>query len=250
MASAAGLTAVGSGGSGGVGSGGSGVTGGGILAALSGSSGTQCTLSMRHLFGCKGDVKDNIQYLDENRVLYCAGYNIIEYNAEKKTQKFLQLSATFNNQQDVKAISGQITAICLSPYTGGKRSAATAGADSKDSKDGYSGGKQARILAVAERGSDSNPRAQISLFDLSTGKRRGKPLISAEMTSRSVVSLAFSPDGKFLLAQGGAPDWILINWNWEKARVVQSAKVTNNASAYHHITSPDPNPIRSDPIAI
>jgi hypothetical protein len=98
------------------------------------------TATLRHLFGLKGDVKDNIQYLDESRVLYCAGlspppppssveytraaswclsflfgvagYNVIEYNLEKKTQKFLPLSATFANQQDVKAISG--TANCRS----------------------------------------------------------------------------------------------------------------------------------------
>jgi len=38
------------------------------------------------------------------------------------------------------------------------------------------------------------------------------------------VSLAFSPDSKLLMAQGGAPDWSLTIWTWEKAKFVATIK--------------------------
>lgn len=41
------------------------------------------------------------------------------------------------------------------------------------------------------------------------------------------VSLSFSPDGKLLLAQGGAPDWSLLLWTWEKSKVASSVRSTN-----------------------
>ncbi|RHY51294.1 hypothetical protein DYB30_005854, partial [Aphanomyces astaci] len=38
------------------------------------------------------------------------------------------------------------------------------------------------------------------------------------------VSLAFSGDGKYLVGQGGAPEWNLMLWSWEKAKVVTTFK--------------------------
>lgn len=33
------------------------------------------------------------------------------------------------------------------------------------------------------------------------------------------VSLVFSADGRYLAAQGGAPDWPLYVWLWEKSKL-------------------------------
>ena len=41
--------------------------------------------------------------------------------------------------------------------------------------------------------------------------------------------MAFSPDGRLLAAQGGAPEWNLVLWVWEKSKVVTSVKTTNAA---------------------
>ncbi len=38
------------------------------------------------------------------------------------------------------------------------------------------------------------------------------------------VSLAFSGDGRYLAAQGGAPDWALSLWLWEKSKLVSSVR--------------------------
>ena len=40
------------------------------------------------------------------------------------------------------------------------------------------------------------------------------------------VSLAFSPDSKLLLAQGGPPDWFLMVWTWEKSKLIASTKTS------------------------
>ncbi|KAJ3330947.1 Cilia- and flagella-associated protein 57 [Blyttiomyces sp. JEL0837] len=46
----------------------------------------------RHVFGLKGDVKDNIAYLDEQTVIYPAGSNSILYNTESRSQKFIPVT--------------------------------------------------------------------------------------------------------------------------------------------------------------
>jgi hypothetical protein len=43
------------------------------------------------------------------------------------------------------------------------------------------------------------------------------------------VSMSFSADGKMLLAQGGAPEWNLVLWVWEKSKVAATVKTTNQA---------------------
>lgn len=44
-------------------------------------------LSLKHIFGLKGDVKDNIHYVDETNVLYPAGYNVRNKNRNKTQRK-------------------------------------------------------------------------------------------------------------------------------------------------------------------
>lgn len=43
--------------------------------------------------------------------------------------------------------------------------------------------------------------------------------------------MCFSPDAKFLLTLGGAPDWKLINWQWEKSKVAQQATVSTKTGS-------------------
>jgi hypothetical protein len=45
------------------------------------------------------------------------------------------------------------------------------------------------------------------------------------------VSLSFSPDGKQLLAQGGGPEWNLLLFAWERAKVTACVRATNNQGA-------------------
>eukprot|EP00884_Botryococcus_braunii_P010879 jgi/Botrbrau1/19793/Bobra.0124s0041.1 len=83
-----------------------------------------------------------------------------------------------------------------------------------------------RYLAVAERAE----RGVVTIYDVSMLKRR-KVLVSSDSSCKEVVSVAFSADGKMLAAQGGAPDWTLTVWLWEKAKVVASIRSSNAAGS-------------------
>lgn len=48
------------------------------------------------------------------------------------------------------------------------------------------------------------------------------------------MCLAFSPDNRLLAAQGGAPEWNLVIWNWEKAKVAGMLRTCNATGAPVH----------------
>ena len=89
----------------------------------------------RHTYGIKADVKDNCCYLDEQTVIYPSGHNIVIFNTEQKTQKFIP--GTENTEG--------ITAMAVSPNH--------------------------KYVAVAERAKEGE-KAQVTIFDLHTLKRR------------------------------------------------------------------------------
>jgi len=199
-------------------------------------------LSLKHLFGLKSDVKDNVHFLEEGgdgaQIMYPSGSNIVVYNIEKKTQRFIGLAnggdlgtnppPTPSSQSHSKdgssassahiVTSGDVSAMC-SYVPKGKNSSG-------------------RLLAVAERGDERlgiRPTVTVYHVDAIGHKRKGKSvLVTHEVNCREFVSLCFSPDGKHLLTQSGGPDWTLINWQWEKARPLQFAKVTNKMGAEIH----------------
>ena len=68
------------------------------------------------------------------------------------------------------------------------------------------------------------------VYDLEQ-RRRVKLLRCAEMRSLDVVSLAWSHDSKYILVQGGSPDYQLVYFFWEKGKVITSiTRVISQAS--------------------
>ncbi|EDV23339.1 uncharacterized protein TRIADDRAFT_27651 [Trichoplax adhaerens] len=147
-------------------------------------------VSHRFVFGIKGGVTSNVNFLDEQTVIYPAGSNCILYHIDQKSQRFILGSDK----------SQGMTAIAISPNR--------------------------RYIAIAERGD----KPTITIYDLHTLKRR-KILSSADHNFGEYVSLAFSPDSKYLASQGGKPDWTLLYWTWEKSKVMATTKTTNQQSA-------------------
>ena len=86
----------------------------------------------RHIFGLRGDVKDNIHFVEENTIIYPVGHTVVSYNVETKVQRFTPGSPE----------SEGITALAVSPNK--------------------------KFLAVAER----SDKGTISVYDLQTLKRR------------------------------------------------------------------------------
>ena len=95
-----------------------------------------------------------------------------------------------------------------------------------------------KFVAVAEK----SDKGVITVFDLHSLKRR-RLLTSTDSHSKEFVSLAFSPDSKLLMAQGGAPDWCLTIWTWEKAKFMAAIKTaaTPNSVIYQCSFSPTDN---------
>lgn len=100
-----------------------------------------------------------------------------------------------------------------------------------------------KFLAVAERGE----RPILTIFDVSSigsdggvWKKR-RPNMPVDTTFSEFVWLAFSADSKLLLTLGGAPEWSLMLWQWEKGRVLNSIRVSNAQGSPVYSCSFNPN---------
>lgn len=162
------------------------------------------SLSHRHIFGLKSGVKGNIHFTEETHLLYPAGHNTILYHGDQKTQ-----ARVYPGMEG----SEGITSLAVSPNR--------------------------KFLAVCERFQE---RAICSIFDVNTGKRRRSTLSYAagEETTREFVCVAFSAENKFLITQGGAPDWTLVLWSWDKARPHGAVKVSTMTGSVIHECSFNP----------
>ena len=163
------------------------------------------TVQTRYCYGLKGNVANSVCYLDERTVLYPSGANLVLCNADQKMQKFIPLSPG----------SEGATALAVSPNK--------------------------RYVAVAEKRSE---RPTITIFDVTT-LRKKKVLNYADGTFQEYVSLGFSPDSKYLVSQGCAPDWTMCYWYWEKSRVM--AQVKSNGNTTYHVREVSLSSLTSSP---
>jgi len=69
-------------------------------------------------------------------------------------------------------------------------------------------------------------KPSVIVYDLHSLRKR-KILSFADVQSDEYISLAFSPDSKYLATQLAAPEWTLLYWTWEKAKVLASVKTSN-----------------------
>ncbi|KAL2919821.1 hypothetical protein HK105_200738 [Polyrhizophydium stewartii] len=144
----------------------------------------------KHVFGLKGDVANNITYLDEQTIIYPAGSNAILYNTENKTQKFIP-TLERSEGMTVMAIGGV-----------------------------------KRFLAIAERGE----KPTCVIYDLHSLRRRKMltlPDIESKARLGELQMSASHRHSKFLVTQTGAPDWTLHYWSWEKSKTFASVRTVN-----------------------
>jgi hypothetical protein len=45
---------------------------------------------LRFIFGVNAELKNNAHFLEDHRIVYAAGHNVIVYNTEDKSQYFYQ----------------------------------------------------------------------------------------------------------------------------------------------------------------
>lgn len=154
---------------------------------------TPPSIQTKHIFGLKADTNGSVFHIDEQKVIYTAGHNVVIYSPEEKQQQFFPGLAN----------SLGITAITLSPLR--------------------------RHLAVAER----SEQAIIVVYDTHT-QRKKRQMSTGDVLSSEYISLAFAPgqENKYLISLGGAPDWMLVFWQWDRPRVQAMIQVSNSNPAY------------------
>eukprot|EP01059_Diplonema_ambulator_P004009 TRINITY_DN13707_c0_g1_i1.p1 TRINITY_DN13707_c0_g1~~TRINITY_DN13707_c0_g1_i1.p1 ORF type:complete len:1204 (+),score=482.85 TRINITY_DN13707_c0_g1_i1:137-3748(+) len=141
-------------------------------------------VTRRHAFGIKADVAENIHFIDDSTAAFPIGRNVVLYNTQSNQQRFLQGSEKGEG----------VTAMALS--------------------------SNKRYLAIAEAGSPPI----VTIYD-TVNKRKRKTLPSQgvvlpDIGSREYVCMAFAADGKSLITQGGAPEWTLVYWTWDRSKAV------------------------------
>ncbi|XP_075801896.1 cilia- and flagella-associated protein 57 [Microtus pennsylvanicus] len=135
-----------------------------------------------HVFGLRSHVANNIFFFDEQIIIFPSGNHCVKYNLDQKWQKFIPGS---DKSQGMLALS-------ISPNR--------------------------RYLAISETVLE---RPTITIYELSSIPcRKRKVLNNFDFQVQKFVSMAFSPDSKYLLTQTSPPESNLIYWLWEKQKVM------------------------------
>ncbi|XP_048457939.1 cilia- and flagella-associated protein 57 isoform X3 [Rhincodon typus] len=158
-----------------------------------------------HIFGLRSSVVNNVLYFDDQSIIYPAGSNCVRYNVDQKWQKFIPGSEK----------SQGMLVLAFSPNH--------------------------RYLAVSEKGE----KATVTIYDVQHDQSRKKKSLSVnDLHAQEFISIAFSPDSKYLIAQSGTPDWTLIYWLWKKQKIIGVMKTTTNTNPIYQIPQ---DPYSTDP---
>ena len=137
-------------------------------------------LITRTALGCSAAHKNCLEFKDEHCLLYVCGNNLVVYNTDSKEQSFIE-----GTTHPVMGLG--ITAVATSHYK--------------------------KVIATTEKTADNG----IVTFYDSLSLRKKKVINNPDIGSKIIVDIAFSSDGKYFAAQGGAPNYNLCFWNVEKA---------------------------------
>nr|XP_055202482.1 cilia- and flagella-associated protein 57 isoform X3 [Gorilla gorilla gorilla]XP_055202486.1 cilia- and flagella-associated protein 57 isoform X3 [Gorilla gorilla gorilla]XP_055202492.1 cilia- and flagella-associated protein 57 isoform X3 [Gorilla gorilla gorilla] len=157
-----------------------------------------------HVFGLRSHVANNIFYFDEQIIVFPSGNHCVKYNVDQKWQKFIPGS---EKSQGMLALS-------ISPNR--------------------------RYLAISETVQE---KPAITIYELSSIPcRKRKVLNNFDFQVQKFISMAFSPDSKYLLAQTSPPESNLVYWLWEKQKVMAIVRIdTQNNPVYQVSFSPQDN---------
>eukprot|EP00842_Homolaphlyctis_polyrhiza_P003989 jgi/Hompol1/4591/HPOL_003747-RA len=155
-----------------------------------------------HVFGLNHDVRNNISYLDELSVVYPAGFQIVHYSLEQKTQKFIPVHVD-GESMSTMAVSptGAFVAVGI------------------------------KIISTPKNPQDPEKNANVLLYDLQTARRKKVFATGEAPSTKDFVSIAFTSDNKYIVAQGAAPEWCLYMWSVEKGKMVAWARAIPNANS-------------------
>ncbi|XP_036858184.2 cilia- and flagella-associated protein 57 isoform X2 [Manis javanica] len=157
-----------------------------------------------HVFGLRCQVANSILFFDEHIVIFPSGNYCVKYNVDQKWQKFIPGS---EKSQGMLALS-------ISPNR--------------------------RYLAISEIVQE---KPIITIYELSSIPcRKRKILSNFDFPVQRFISMAFSPDSKYLLTQTSPPESNLVYWLWEKQKVMAIFRTdTQNNAVYQVSFNPQDN---------
>lgn len=148
-------------------------------------------LVVKQALGLNANVKNCLTFVDDHSLAYVCGHQVVIANTELREQAFILATNTYQHQ----SLGFTAIAACQSK----------------------------KIIAVAEK---VDPSAIVTFYDAKT-LRRKKVLANPDLGSKEVKCMVFSEDGKYLLTQGGGPEWNLVLWHVEKAaKALCSTKIS------------------------
>ncbi|XP_026915256.2 cilia- and flagella-associated protein 57 isoform X1 [Acinonyx jubatus] len=150
-----------------------------------------------HVFGLRSHVANNIFFFDEQIIIFPSGNHCVKYNVDQKWQKFIPGS---DKSQGMLALS-------ISPNR--------------------------RYLAISEIVQE---KPVITIYELSSIPcRKRKILNNFDFPVQRFISMAFSPDSKYLLAQTSPPESNLVYWLWEKQKVMAIIRTDSQNNAVYQV---------------
>uniref|UniRef100_A0ABI8AI02 Cilia and flagella associated protein 57 n=1 Tax=Felis catus TaxID=9685 RepID=A0ABI8AI02_FELCA len=151
-----------------------------------------------HVFGLRSHVANNIFFFDEQIIIFPSGNHCVKYNVDQKWQKFIPGS---DKSQGMLALS-------ISPNR--------------------------RYLAISEIVQE---KPVITIYELSSIPcRKRKILNNFDFPVQRFISMAFSPDSKYLLTQTSPPESNLVYWLWEKQKVMAIIRTDSQNNAVYQVS--------------
>ncbi|XP_058246907.1 cilia- and flagella-associated protein 57-like [Hemibagrus wyckioides] len=144
-----------------------------------------------HIFGLCREARNNLHFLDEETIVFPSGNNCVLYNVHQQQTNFIPGAMPYQMEKQA------IKALAIS--------------------------SDRCFLAVSERGVQST----VSVYDIKSDQcYKMQVLRGGDFNVKEFVCMAFSADSKYLLCQGGGPDWILFYWDWETDEVIATVDTT------------------------
>ena len=151
-------------------------------------------LKKEYVFGVDSSVRNGLIYLDDNRICWAINRCVVIHDIHSHVQIFLPCTKTANK---ITALS-----ICSSH----------------------------KYLAVAESGTVVKVTIWTIDGSLSSGNPKKKVIVIPD-TCKSIISMCFSTNGGYLVAQGGAPQWVIFMLSTEKVKVLASLSIVDQIGA-------------------
>ncbi|KAJ3013942.1 Cilia- and flagella-associated protein 57 [Thoreauomyces humboldtii] len=182
------------------------------------------SVAYSHVFGVNTKIRRNIYYVDQHTLMYSAGCNIISANVEGGAQRYIPITGY------------GITALDLSLdrrlFAAGERGAPW---DSTSR------------MSKAER---TGTRPGVSVYEGHTSRKRRTLYAVDSCVSKEFLGISFSSDTKYMAAQGGAPDWLLHFYVWEKGKLLATISTSPSEQIENAVLEIGINPMDETEICV